>query len=208
MLKDILSKAADVAQVVTDTVKPPALANAQEASEARNRELVSAQTAMREAETKLNCLHDAGADTKAIAAAEAKLASANIAADRADRAYKAAQKRLVTAQASETSKERAAIQAKLDNALVIRVEAAEAIDRAAAAIAHEAERINAQDEIISSAVRAGVAPESHGVTLGAAKRTAEFALIRANAISLTLAGDIPTAREWVAKQNEALVVSH
>jgi len=210
MLKDILSKAVDAAQVVTDAVIAPTLASAQEASDARSRALIAAQTEIREAEIKLNALHDAGADTKVIAAAEAMLASANIAADRANRAYQAAQKRLASALASETSKERAAIQAKLDVALVIRLEAAEALDRAASAIKHEIDRINGQDKMVSAAISAGVAARENGVTFGNARTIAEMALSKVGAIKLVYLGDLtqhPSAADLIKRDNTALTIS-
>ena len=163
MLKSIRKTAATVAENVG--ILPVSIEEATKAAEQRRQDLVVAQAAVSEVEDELNALHERGADAKELAACEAKLADGKLSAERAQRAYHAADRRLATAKEAEASKARVAAIAKRDRALKVRAEAAAEIDRLAAEMAEQVKRFD--DTLVDLAeARAAGAAGNHSPSYG------------------------------------------
>ena len=183
----------------------PSVPDAKAAAETRRMELVAAQSAVDGATAELEAGHDRTADDGEIVRLESVLADARLTADRAQRATRAAEKRLQTAVAAEKDKGKEISRANLDVALAEREAAARTIDEAAVTIAKAIRVFNETDPVISTAMRDGVAV--HGVPVGT-QRLVEHALQRAGAMPSVWIGDKseqPTAAQLHVKTVETLL---
>jgi len=188
-------------------VLAPSLPDATAAAEQRRQTLVEAQAAIASAEVGLQAAHDRGAEISELTRSEAALADATLTAERAQRAYTAAEKRLTAARDAESQRAREGVRGRLDQALKIRESAAAEIDRLVASIAQEVQTIDAQDEIISEASRIGVAARHSGFNPGRGRQSVQMALSQHGVIARTYLGDPtshPGARDLIGRENGAL----
>jgi hypothetical protein len=170
---------------------------------------VIAQAAIATAESELTRLHDRGDATGAqVTEEEAVLADAKITAERAQRAYAAAEKRLTLARDAETQKSKGAMRERLTEALAARAQCAERIDAGARAMSQALADLQSHDGTIREAIQAGVLKEDSAFALNRGPRLVELALQKAGAIEGAWFGpkDRPGCFEVVAEHNSALAV--
>lgn len=154
----MLKRTRDTVRAVAEAVGAitPNLAEATEAAEIHQRNLIAAQSAREAAEQALQSGHDRNADDAEVVRLEAALAAAKVTESRAEARYRGAQSRLAKAQAAEAERTRAAAIAKRDDVLAIRARAAANIDRLAAEIAEQAATYDAQAGPLAECSREGV----------------------------------------------------
>jgi predicted alpha/beta hydrolase len=185
----------------------PSLPDAQTAAEQHRQSLVVAQRAIETAEQALHAAHDLGAEDVEIERTEAALAAAIREATRAEARYRGSETRLQKARDAEAAKAKDAHRVKLDAALAIRAECAKRIDLLAASLGEQVREIDAQDEIISEASRAGVAAKHSGYMPGRARQCVQVALSQHGVIPRTYLGDPtqhPGAADTILRENGAL----
>lgn len=184
----------------------PSVADAQSAAEQRRQDLVTAQAAIVSAEEALQAAHDRGAEAPEITRLEAALADARLTAERGQRAYTAAEKRLTAARAAESEKAKGAMRVRLAEANQTRAKLAERIDAGAREIAECLADFKSQDNTLREAITAGVLKDST-FALNCGQRFVELALQKAGAIEGGWIGD-PATRpgcvQLVAQHNSAL----
>jgi hypothetical protein len=182
----------------------PSETDARTAAEQRRADLLAAQSAIQHAEQELEAGYDRGATPRELQAAEAVLADARLTAERAQRAFQSAEKRLRAAQDIEADKSRAAALAKRDEALAIRAKAAAEIDRLAADMAGVVAEYDAQANALSEAAAAGVASRTYYIDGAVLVRSA---LERAGAMPSSWVGDRadqPSAADLAARDADAV----
>jgi hypothetical protein len=203
----MLKKTRDVVRTVAEQVGiiAPQVNDAQNAAEQRRADLVAAQKAVADGEAALEAADDRSAAPRELAEIEAKLASAKLDAERAQRAYTAAEKRLQASRDVEAGKAKAAAREKRDAALTIRAKAAAEMDRLAVAMAEQTRVYDAQLDALSEVARDGVA--SQGLrTRGSV--LVQFAVQRAGAVESTWFGDRakqPGAAELAARDEGTIL---
>lgn len=155
----MLKKTGEIARAAGESlgVLAPSAQNATAAAEIARAALVAAQAARDAAEQELQAAHEQGASPKEIVRLEAALAATKQEADRAERAYIGAEKRLAAARDADGRKAKAAATAARDAALDRMAESAAEIDRLAALIAEQVRAYDAEIEPLSVAASAGVA---------------------------------------------------
>jgi paraquat-inducible protein B len=202
-LRDTVRAVAESAGIIAPNVQ-----DAQTAAEQRRRDLVAAQVATATAEDELNRLDDRGDATGAqVMAAEAELANVKITAERAQRAYSSAEKRLTAARDAESEKAKGAMRERFKKAMETRTTVAAEIDRLAAAMGEQKRLLDEQDVVIGEAARVGVAAREATVVCGRAERCIELALSKHGVIARSYMGDPtqhPGAVELVSRDNAAL----
>jgi paraquat-inducible protein B len=206
----MLKRGKEIARAAGEAVGilSPNVADAQTAAEQRRQDLVAAQGAIAAAEDELNRLHDRGDATGAqVMAAEAMLADVKLTAERAQRAYTGAEKRLQKAREAELAKSREGVRVKLNEVLAQRAKLAEKIDSAAIALAEALAEFNSYDDLIRRAMAVGVVGRDATYTLNLGRRVVDLALRKRGALyEGTGTGNIelPGAVELVAQHNGAL----
>jgi hypothetical protein len=181
------------------------LPDATEAAEQRRAELVASQAAIADAERELDRLHDAGASPRDMSAAEAHVADAKLTAERAQRAFQAAERRLAQARDAEGAEHKAEAVKIRDVALEAQREAAAEIDRLAALMAIAVKLYEAQFNALSEAASAGVA--ARALHVGGAE-IVRHALERAGAMPSSWLGprsEQPGAVAIAEKQRGAIL---
>ena len=158
----MLKRTAQTVRAIAETagILAPSVPDAQTAAEQRRQLLVDGQAAIVAAEDALNQLFDAGAAPRDVQAAEATLADARLHADRAQRAYASAEKRLAAARDADAEKCKAAAIVARDAALEIRTKAAQRMEALAVEMAAAVAEYDSQAGALSEAAAAGVAARS------------------------------------------------
>lgn len=184
----LMKKMKDGARAVAENIGivAPSVADASEAAEQRRATLVESQAAIQQAEVALEAAYDRGATPKEISEGEARVADARLNAERAQRAFHAAEKRLTAAREAEGAERKTAAMAKRDAALEIRAQAAQRIDALAAEIAEQVRLYDAQVNTLSEAAAAGVASRTFHI---GGEDLARHALERAGAFPSHWIGD-------------------
>lgn len=208
----MLKRTKDTLRAVGETLGAiaPTIPDAQTAAEQCRQDLVTAQGMIGQAELALQAAHERGAADVELQKLEAALASIRMSAERAERAYKGAEKRLAGAQAAEQTKTRDAQRAKLRAALAAREAAADQIDALAVQMAAALADLNSQDDAIREAIAAGVASRDAAFTIGRGRRCVELSLQKAGVIEAAWLGDPaqrPDARAIVGGDNSTLAAA-
>lgn len=186
----------------------PSLPDAQAAAERRRAEIVKAQAALDGAVSALEAGHDSDAIAPELARLEAVVTDARVTLDRAQRAYKAAERRLVQAEIAESGKSRASDMAALKDLLAVRETAAAKIDEAAQSIAAARADILAADEQVGALVARGIGDRSVSLGIGRIDRAIELSLGKAGVQNIGWIGvrtEIPAASDLVRTDNATLV---
>lgn len=181
----------------------PSVADAQAAAEQRRQDLVAAQSAVAMAEENLQAAHDRSAPVGEIQKLEAALVDANRTADRANRAYAAAEKRLTKAQEAAAGKEKYLAIAKRDAAVEAFTKSAAEIDRLAAEMAAQVQTIEEQYPIFNEAKRDHVAGVYTRTSGGVLARMALDRAVAAQAGEWT--GNRPTAADLAGNVTGAIL---
>jgi hypothetical protein len=185
-------------------VLAPSLADATAAAEQRRAALIEAQARIASAERELEAAYDRGATPKEISEAEAALADSKITADRAQKSYSAAERRLASAREAEGVEFKAEAINLRDAALEIQRGAAAEIDRLAGLIAEQVVLYDAQFNALSEAASKGVAAR---IFRSAGSDIVKHALERAGALPSSWIGSRdgqPGAAELAAKAADAV----
>jgi DNA repair exonuclease SbcCD ATPase subunit len=146
----------------------PSVADAQRAAEDRRAALVDAQKSVADGEAELEALYDRGAPAVELHAAEAKIADAKLNADRMQRAYSSAEKRLQKAEIAERERGMAEGLKRADAVLAERDEIADEIAVALQSLADGIARLDAVDSTVAELQAKGhVTRNAHlGLTFG------------------------------------------
>jgi len=195
-----------VAEAVT-RAKDALLTDVATAASTHRQNLILAQASLERAEAELQAAHDLDLDGAEVERLEGALAMAKVALSRAEGKYLSAERRLRLAENSEALKAKAEAIDRRDQALAIRLKAAQAIDELAAKIARHVQTIDAQDSILADCARLGAVPAATGHLWNRGQRTAELALSKAGAIGRIFVGDptqAPGAADIVERDNGAL----
>lgn len=187
----MLKRSKEIARTLAESagIVAPNLPTVQEAAEQRRVALVEALDAVSRAETELDRQHDIGAPVAEVQAAEARLADSRLSAERAQKAYSAAERRLATAREAEAEKAKAAAIVARDAALDRRAKIAQRIDELAAELATLVDGYDAQLDPLSEAAR-----------LGVAARAANFDGAQLARHALERAGALPS--RWLGPRHE------
>jgi len=182
----------------------PSVADAQRAAEDRRAALVDAQKAVADGEAELEALYDRGAPAVELHAAEAKIADAKLNADRAQRVYTAAEKRLQKAEIAERERGMAAGLKRADEVLAERAEIADEIMVALDALRAGIARMDLADEHLSVLQAAGHVT-THPVYGWGATRT-QLGAATEDLLSGTTAPRVKPFATWVSDMNSCAKV--
>jgi DNA repair exonuclease SbcCD ATPase subunit len=195
----MLKRTKDAVQAAVETILPPSVAAATKAAEDRRAALVDAQKSVADGEAELEALYDRGAPAVELHAAEAKIADAKLNADRAQRVYTAAEKRLTKAQDAERERGMAEGLKRADEVLAERDEIADEIAAALDALRAGIARMDAADERLSVLQAAGHIT-SHPTFGWGATRT-QLGAATEDLLSGTTAPRVVPFAAWVESQN-------
>jgi hypothetical protein len=195
----MLKRTKDAVQAAVETILPPSVAAATKAAEDRRAALVDAQKSVADGEAELEALYDRGAPAVELHAIEAKIASAKLDADRAQRSYSSAEKRLQKAQDAE--RERGLVEGlkRADEVLAERERAAGEIGAALDALRAGIARMDAADERLSVLQAAGHITSHPSFGWGATRT--QLGAATEDLLSGTTAPRVAPFAEWIASMN-------
>jgi hypothetical protein len=195
----MLKRTKDAVKAAVETILPPSVAGATTAAEDRRAALVNAQAAVTGAEGELERLYDAGAAPVELHAAEAKIADAKLNADRAQRVYTAAEKRLQKAEIAERERGMAEGLKRADEVLAERERVAGEIAAALQSLADGISAMDSADERLSVLQAAGYVT-THPTFGWGATRT-QLGAACEDIISGTTAPRVKPFAAWIESQN-------
>jgi hypothetical protein len=195
----MLKRTKDAVKAAVETILPPSVADAQRAAEDRRQALVNAQAAVADGEAELEALYDRGAPAVELHATEARIADAKLNADRAQRAYTSAEKRLQKAEIAERERGMAEGLKRADEVLAERDEIADEITAALDALRAGIGAMDAADEQLAALQSQGYVTSHPSFGWGATRT--QLGAATEDLLSGTTAPRVVPFAAWIESQN-------